>query len=65
MTNEEVMWPFDSAQWTFGIQPDTEAVLVRMLAEGANWSEIGAAVGWDPDTLRTFWEDMHDDEDMR
>jgi hypothetical protein len=58
VTRDDVWALLDSARFTFGIQPDTEAILVEMLSAGASWPEIGRVVGWDPDTLRTFWVDL-------
>ncbi len=34
----------------------------RMLSEGASWSEIGRAIGWDGDTARDFYERFGSDE---
>jgi hypothetical protein len=48
---------FEGVSFTFGLQPKDRATVTRMLGEGCDWPEIGRIVGWEPGTLREFYED--------
>lgn len=42
---------------TFGLTEEKRARVTQLLAEGHDWPYIGREVGWDPTTLRQFYEE--------
>lgn len=45
-----------NATLTFGLMPKKRARVTELLAEGKTWEEIGRDVGWEPKTLREYYE---------
>lgn len=45
-----------NARVTFGLQPDDRQKVANLLAEGKEWKEIGKIIGWEPNTLRQYYE---------
>lgn len=41
---------------TFGLSTTKRNIVARMLVEGHDWTTIGRAVGWEPGTLRRYYE---------
>jgi hypothetical protein len=41
---------------TFGLSAAKRNVVARLLAAGESWPAIARAVGWEPATLRRFYE---------
>jgi hypothetical protein len=41
---------------TLGLSAKKRARVAALLAEGRTWPEIGRDVGWEPNTLREFYE---------
>jgi hypothetical protein len=46
-----------NAYVTFGLSAEKRARVRDMLESGADWPTIGKDVGWDPATLREYYED--------
>lgn len=53
---EDLLQALDGQPFTFGLTPKKHARVTELLAEGKPWEEIGRDVGWEPNTLREFYE---------
>lgn len=49
-------FPELNVPFTFGLLPKKRARVKGLLAEGKTWEEIGRDVGWEPKTLREYYE---------
>lgn len=44
------------SKFTFGLSAAKRCIVARRLSEGADWPTIGREVGWEPKTLRRYYE---------